>query len=500
MSYQFSQAEIDQWSSRDWRLNNLYFIKDKYGAKVKFKLNFAQRKLLQEMHFLNIILKARQLGFSTFIQILALDCCLFNSNFDAGVIADTTKNAANLLSRAKYAYDNLPADLREAVTITTDNVNELVFSNGSSFEVGVSLRSGTKNLLHVSEYGKICAKHPEKAKEIKSGALNTLAQGQLGFIESTAEGKGGDFHDKCVESEKIADMGRTLSPMEWKFHFYAWWQDPSYISMSIVPITVEMQKYFKDLEDEDGVVLSLPQKYWYVSKHKEQGDDMWKEYPSTPKESFLAAKDGAYFAKEFAKLRKRGCIGRFPVVANTPCHTFWDWGIGDNTVIWVMQVVQGRFRFVGYYENSGEGLAHYLDWLDKWRVTHNATWANDGHYAPHDFRTRRPAAKVTTLEEIAFDLGYRFDIVDRTQDKLSTIQVARQKIADCDFDETACDVGITHMENYARDWDEKLATWKPYPRHDEHSHCADGFFTFTDGFINTVSSNTHSHKRKEAPY
>ena len=43
------------------------------------------------------------------------------------------------------------------------------FGNGSSIIVGVSLRSGTLNFIHISEYGKICAQSLEKAKEVTIG-------------------------------------------------------------------------------------------------------------------------------------------------------------------------------------------------------------------------------------------------------------------------------------------------------------------------------------------
>ena len=131
-------------------------------------------------------------------------------------------------------------------------------------------------------------------------------------------------------------------------------------------------------------------------------------------------------------------------------------------------------------------------------------FAKNGHYVPHDFDTRRPGQtrekSVTTLREIMWDAGYSCELVERTSDKLSTIQVARQKLAECDFDEAECGAGIPHMENYSRDWDEKLATWKPFPRHDIHSHCADGWFTFSDGFYKYVENNETTPQRKKAPY
>ena len=51
----------DRIASKEWRLNNLYKIKDKYGHVVEFEPNWAQMQLLKP-HYLNIILKARQLG------------------------------------------------------------------------------------------------------------------------------------------------------------------------------------------------------------------------------------------------------------------------------------------------------------------------------------------------------------------------------------------------------------------------------------------------------
>ncbi|MDA9090794.1 terminase, partial [Porticoccaceae bacterium] len=85
----------DQW----WRLNNLYYITDKQGRKVKFKPNWAQKQLFNKMWYLNIILKARQLGMTTFIQLFMLDVCLFNDNQTAGVIAHNREDAEDFFDK-----------------------------------------------------------------------------------------------------------------------------------------------------------------------------------------------------------------------------------------------------------------------------------------------------------------------------------------------------------------------------------------------------------------
>jgi hypothetical protein len=94
-----------------WRLNNLYWIIDKSGNKSLFKLNWAQEKLYHDMWYCNLILKARQLGISTFISLLFLDRCLFNSNQHAGIIAHTREDAEAMFRRVKFAYDSLLPEL-----------------------------------------------------------------------------------------------------------------------------------------------------------------------------------------------------------------------------------------------------------------------------------------------------------------------------------------------------------------------------------------------------
>ena len=52
-----------------FRLNSLYFITDKQGKKVRFRMTHEQIEYLDGMHTRNIILKAPQLDFTT-------ECCI----------------------------------------------------------------------------------------------------------------------------------------------------------------------------------------------------------------------------------------------------------------------------------------------------------------------------------------------------------------------------------------------------------------------------------------
>lgn len=55
------ESVMNTLGDQSWRLRNLYKIKDKQGMIVDFEPNWAQIEL-KKPHYLNIILKARQLG------------------------------------------------------------------------------------------------------------------------------------------------------------------------------------------------------------------------------------------------------------------------------------------------------------------------------------------------------------------------------------------------------------------------------------------------------
>src|ERR1700730_8167795 len=193
---------VERYGDWRWRLNNLYAIVDENGERVPFRTNWAQEQLLEEMHVQNVILKARQLGFTTAIQIFMLDQCVFHSNVRAGTIAHTLSDAQAIFrDKIRFPYDSLPDALRNRRSLIRDSANELALSNNSVIRVATSHRSGTLQFLHISEYGKLCARYPEKAREVRTGALNTVQAGQMVFIESTAEGQEGHFFNLCDRAQ-----------------------------------------------------------------------------------------------------------------------------------------------------------------------------------------------------------------------------------------------------------------------------------------------------------
>jgi hypothetical protein len=193
------------------RLQNLYFITDKNGNEVPFNLNWAQQELHDRMWHQMLVLKARQLGVTTFFAINFLDDCFWMENLSAGIIAHRKEDAEDIFKKkVKYAYDRMPLWTRTFNSATNDRSGELAFKNGSSYRVSTGFRSGTYQRLLVSEFGKICAKSPDVAKEIVTGSLNTVSVDQIIAIESTAEGREGYFYDFSKSAEALAISGADL--------------------------------------------------------------------------------------------------------------------------------------------------------------------------------------------------------------------------------------------------------------------------------------------------
>lgn len=469
---------LDLLKDRTWRMNNLYWVQDETGRAVQFVMNDAQRKLWDDIHYLNTILKARQLGFSTLVAMFILDTCLFREGTSAGIIDATVDDAKLKLGKIRFAYERLPDQIKAGIPILTDNAQEIKFGNGSSVKVGTSHRGGTLQILHVSEFGKISAQYPDKAREIKTGAFGTIHAGQMIFVESTAEGVGGAFHELVMDSEARSKVSRPLAKSEFKLHFFPWWQHSGYKEQpEAVVIGQELDEYFKSLRADKNIILTPEQKAWYALRRRMVGpDDMFREYPSYPDEAFKVAVEGAYFKVQMTRAREQNRIGRVPIDPSRPVNTFWDIGKDDNTSIWFHQSHGQIHHMVDYYENSGEGVDHYARVLREKASAGGFVYGK--HYGPHDLDNSHwilPGAEATV--DVARRLGIDFHVVPRIGNKVDAIEAARGFLAMCWIDEQRCERGIRCLDNYRKEWDERHATWKSHPVHDWASHGADAFMT-----------------------
>lgn len=485
-----------------WRLANLYYIQDKDGKTIKYKPNYAQQRLYDNLRTRNLVLKARQIGFSTGIDIFLLDCCLFIRGFHAGIVGDTEDTAADLFrTKIQFPYEHMAPEFQQFVNIVTANKSQYEFTNGSVIETGVTLRSGTCQAVHVSEFGKISVEHPDRADEIISGSLETVPIDGIAFIESTARGRGGRFYEYYQQAKKM--VGKELTDLDYQLQFFPWYEYPEYkIDSKDVVIPARLIEYFAQLNAQWGVKLTPSQMAWYAKKELALGDKMKREYPSYADEAFEQSLEGAYFTKEINECRKAGRICAVPYDPALPVMTHWDLGHWDYmAIVFTQQHGQREMRVIDYFESNQSGFPFYAGVL-KDRSRDYGYKYSQLHNAPHDIRTHELSGK--TRMEMAAEVGIHFKAVPRIEDKQDAIELARKVFKYCVFDASKCAALILHLEEYSKSWDSVNGMWKPgEPAKSKHCHGADAYMTLAQGTewpeeeeIITTPSNWTSNRRK----
>lgn len=191
---------------------------------------------------------------------------------------------------------------------------------------------------------------------------------------------------------------------------------------------------------------------------------------------------GAYYAKQMQAAMAAGRIRpNLPLTAD-PINTFWDLGWNDNTSIIFHQAAVGEHRFPLAYQNSGEELAHYVQFLAD--ASKERKWRYGTHYLPHDADTKTLASgKNTVLKQLQQLMpGSRFVVVPRIPNLMAGIQVTRARFPVCYFDEEGCSDLISALRRYRKKWDAKRGVYLDEPEHDGNSHYADAFRQFGQGW------------------
>ncbi len=182
--------------------------------------------------------------------------------------------------------------------------------------------------------------------------------------------------------------------------------------------------------------------------------------------SFSRGVEGSYYGKliEQARADKRICNVAYE--PRSPVHTSWDIGFGDSTSICFWQEIGGEVRIIDFYENQGEGIAHYA------KIIQNKPYVYGTHYMPHDagsgsIQTGR------TLQDIAWEQGLKTTVLSRETDIGIGIEAVRVLLGIAYIDEQKCKHLIKCLENYHKKFNEKTGAYSESPVHDYTSHAAD---------------------------
>jgi hypothetical protein len=460
--------------SKLWRLNNLYMIVDKDGIRVPFRMNYAQHRVYAASleHPRLIILKSRQQGISTFWLVSFLDDGLFIADLSIGLMAQGKSEAATLLKRAHLSWETFPPEIKEFLTqaLVRNNTEELSFANGATVFIRTSFRSATLQRLHISEYGKIANSNPGRAKETKTGTLQAIRPGNTVVIESTAEGDN-DFKVmwlNALDAEaKVARLGLpAFAGKDFKPVFLSWLDDPDCTSDHEEHPSLIQIEYFEALEAKTGHIISIEQRNFWVAQYRELGEAIYQEYPATWEEAFTKVHDGAYYGPKYHQLivrKDRIISGLYD--ENLPVYVMMDLGMNDEFVLLYFQKWQKEWRIIDEYMNTGEGLEFYVAHMDASPYTIKTV------YGPHDLNVKELGTNMTRKARLR-ELGVMSLVVLPRSPLLEGIEKVRTEMSHMYVDEK-CTYMRGCLQNYSKEWDEKLGVWKAKPRHDKWSHGAD---------------------------
>ena len=200
---------------------------------------------------------------------------------------------------------------------------------------------------------------------------------------------------------------------------------------------------------------------------KARADMTEEEFAQEFECSFAAAVRGAFYGKDLEAADREGRVGLVAYEPELTVSTAWDLGMDDATAIWFFQVEPGGdVRVIDYYENSGEGLDHYIE------VVGGKGWRYGRHIAPHDIMVRELGTGKSRLET-ARALGLAFTPC-RNLPVADGINAVRRLLPRCRFDAARCAPGLLALRQYQKVWNEKMGLFGN-PLHNWTSHAADAF-------------------------
>ncbi len=480
-----------------YRMSNLYRIVDRDGNDRKFTPNAVQHEVFTNLHQRNLILKARQLGMSTASVLYLLDQCIWTHNLSAGIVSYSLEHAQHIFKRIiGYALDHQRKGLK--VAIVNRSAREITFANGSVLRVDTTLRGGAYQLVLVSEFGKTCARNPQKAEEVITGTLQAVPVEGTVIIESTGEGSDGYFAEMVFNASRRGND--DLSPLDYKLHFFPWTSEPQYTLPNKVNYDVTLTDYFDDTEQETGITITQPQRNWYATQAKVLGDKIKQEYPSTISEAFLSSSDAYYYAEAIAKAYKDNrCLFTSLYDALMPVYVAMDIGLNDLTVILFFQICHGEIRVIDYYEDKNKDVDFYAKYLlqDKRYLYHTI-------FLPHDSVKRDPFDIENSYERefrrLFSGTNTRFHVLKR-MDKQLSISHSRVKLERCVFNLSRVKPWLDQLAKYRKTWNEGQGRYDEKPWHNISSNYADAYQYMAQavGHIEAVgSTNSRIDLHKQA--
>jgi hypothetical protein len=266
-------------SVRDQMITHMLKIRRKGAGVALMELNRAQEEYSRRCSRRNIVLKARQVGVTTYVAARFFIQTITHPGTLTVQVAHTEDSAHAIFSIVRRFWENLPERMKRGVLkASRANVGQMVFpALDSEYRVEAADanagRGMTIHYLHCSEV----SRWPRGGREtLASLRAAVVPEGEI-VLESTAHGAAGVFYE---EWQKAEETGYTR-------HFFPWWYDKSYCEdvrkSKLLPLTEEEQELMR----RHG--LTEKQIAWRRSTWKTMRGLAAQEYAEDAMSCFLAS-------------------------------------------------------------------------------------------------------------------------------------------------------------------------------------------------------------------
>ena len=224
----------------------LLVVRMRAGRPGKLQANIVQRAFEMRRGRENIVLKARQMGLTTWVAARFFLKTITQPGTLTLEVAHTQEAAEEIFRIVHRFLDWLPNPLRNGPLKTArSNVRQIVFPKMDSQYRVVSAadknagRGMTVQNLHCSEL----ARWPGEAAEILAGLRASMTPGGELILESTPQGVGGCFHEEWM---KAAETGIVR-------HFFPWWMEQRYRATAVDAASLTEEE--RELTERHGLDL-----------------------------------------------------------------------------------------------------------------------------------------------------------------------------------------------------------------------------------------------------
>jgi hypothetical protein len=207
-------------ASREFLMSEWLKIRNKNARLQGLKVNTTQREYARTAAKRNIVLKARQLGITTYVAARFFLNCITRPGTLCVQVAHNPQSAEEIFRIVHRMMANLPDYVRKgALTTSHANVRQIVFPHmDSSYRVETASENAGRGLtiqnLHCSEVSRWPG---DVAATLAALRAAVPPDGEI-VLESTANGAGGSFYEEWQRAEQ----------MGYSRHFFPWWWEPSY--------------------------------------------------------------------------------------------------------------------------------------------------------------------------------------------------------------------------------------------------------------------------------